>query len=86
MNITATNDCVKRGDSVTIHFSTPDKPIGHARCLYTGTQNGKHYFLSDRFFETYIVDLASNTIINMRMPQKVYKIDNSTGWASQLPQ
>ena len=79
------NTPIAKGDGIMIRFGTPDWPYGFALCTYTGKRKGKHTFLSETYGWKYIVDLQANTVICTQNPDKVYEIDNSTGWADRLP-
>ncbi len=74
----------RKGDEVTIHFSSPNFPHGYAMCTYSHQMDGKHYFTSNTYDWEYIVDPVSNTVVNTYNPGKVYQINNSTGWADRL--
>lgn len=75
---------LKKGDDVTIHFKSPDWPYGYASCTYAGQKDGKHIFESNTYSWKYIVDAQANTVICDENPNKVYELDNSTGWADRL--
>lgn len=76
---------LRRGDCITIHFKAPDYANGYALCVYSGKRNGKHYFVSETYGWRYIVDVAANTVICDYSPEKVYEIDDATGWVKYLP-
>lgn len=77
---------LKRGDSLMIDFKSADWPFGYALCTYSGKRKGKHIFISETYGWKYIVDIQSNTVICSENPEKVYQIDNTTGWANRLSQ
>lgn len=84
--IILTEDKLQRGESICIHFKSEDWPYGYAQCTYLGQRGGKHIFESDTYGWKYFVDPAANTVVNEENPDKIYELDNVTGWTKYLPE
>lgn len=85
MKVIVTEEKIRKGDDITIHFEDGDWKNCYADCRYDGKRNGKHVFTSNTYGWKFTIDVETGTVVNSYNPDKIMKVNNETGWMRFLP-